>query len=189
MTVMEAFTIISSCVSILILVATVYYIAHAPVNAVRIGRRLNNEQQKDNAKRNLFLTLFAYRGSPIHYDFVNSLNKIDIVFHDTPTVLTAWHNYYNSLQLKEQANAQDNWRLLRIELLSQMATVLDYPQIKQVDMAKHYFPEGHESQEFDDFLLKKRGIDYLKSGAELHALLIEQIEAKQKEGETEPQVK
>jgi hypothetical protein len=80
-------------ISLGILFATVYYIATGPrnaaENAVRIGRTLNNEQQKDNAKRNLFLTLFSLRGSPVHYDFVKCLNQIDIVFEDVPEVLTA----------------------------------------------------------------------------------------------------
>jgi hypothetical protein len=57
-------SIVFSILNLLILIATVYYIAHSPINAVRIGRTLNNEQQKDNAKRNLFLLLFSLRGIP-----------------------------------------------------------------------------------------------------------------------------
>ena len=59
MTTFEKFSIGYYVLSALILFATVYYIKTGPTNAVQVGRRLNNEQQKDNAKRNLFLTLFA----------------------------------------------------------------------------------------------------------------------------------
>ena len=33
-----------------VLCVNVYVIRHSPVNAITVGRKLNNEQQKDNAK-------------------------------------------------------------------------------------------------------------------------------------------
>ena len=120
----NVFQIIYWCASVLILCITLWF---GPMNAVRIGRRLNNEQQKDNAKRNLFLTLFSLRGSPVNYDFVKCLNQIDIVFEDCQPVLDSWHTYLTALGIKDTENT---WDLLRTNLLSAMAIHLGYTRTR-----------------------------------------------------------
>jgi hypothetical protein len=159
-------------VSLLILSATVFYIYYAPIKAVKVGRQLNDEQNKDTAKRNLFLTLFAYRGSPVHFDFVNNLNKIDIVFQDEPNVLTAWAKYYDSLGQKNITNQEEVWSILRVDLLSEMAISLGYKKLKQVDIMKNYYPEGHDNQIKEDMELRQAAIKFLKTGKEIHEILI-----------------
>lgn len=71
-------------INLLILGLNVFFISTSSLNAVRLGRQLNDRQQKDNAKRTLFLTLFSLRANPVHYDYVTGLNQIDVVFEDTP---------------------------------------------------------------------------------------------------------
>jgi len=160
-------------VSILILVATVYVIYKGPIEAVRVGRDLNNQQLQDNSKRSLFLTLFSYRGSPVHYVFVNALNQIDVVFHDNPTVIAAWHKYYEALHHQDLVNKDDVWTQLRVELLSQMAISLGYPRLSQVDITKHYYPQGHEFQNRTDFEHKQAAYEYHKIGVDAYKLIIE----------------
>lgn len=167
MTQFEQFSIGYYIVSGLILIATVYYIAHSPVNAVRIGRTLNNEQQKDNAKRSLFLLLFSLRGSPLHYDFVKGLNEIDIVFEDTPTVLEAWHHHYDSLQIDNQVNENQIWDLQRTEILSAMALSLGYNRIRQTDMIRSYYPKGHEYRDYKEIEIREAQLAYHKSMIDL----------------------
>lgn len=165
------------CISLGILCATVYYIANGPrnaaENAVRIGRQLNTEQQKDNAKRNLFLTLYALRGSPLNYDFVRGLNQIDIVFEDVPAVLDAWHIHYASLNIKGQINEIDTWNLQRVNLLSAMASHLGYERIRQTEMIRDYYPEGHETLMKGDIDFRLAALEYLKKGAELYSIAID----------------
>jgi hypothetical protein len=151
----------------------------SPIDAVRVGRQLNNEQQKDNAKRNLFLTLFALRGSPLNYDFVKGLNQIDIVFEDSQPVLDAWHKLYDSLHLDGQVNPEINWGVLRVELLSSMAIHLGYSRIRQTDMIREYYPQGHSAQFQDDLDLRKDLTGYLRSGLLMHDMLIQQMKANQ----------
>lgn len=166
-------TTIFSILSLLILIATVYYIAHSPVNAVKIGRTLNDEQQKDNAKRNLFLLLFSLRGSPVHYDFVRGLNQIDIVFEDVQPVLDAWHIHFDSLQIKNQANAEINWNVQRTNLLSAMAVHLGYNRIRQTDMIRDYYPEGHQNLMNYDNDFREAVLTYLKSGSAVFQIMID----------------
>ncbi len=158
----DNFEIVYWLVTIGVLIVNIWVIAHSPINAVKVGRKLNDEQQKDNAKRSLFLTLFAYRGSPVHIDFVKALNQIDIVFHDTPTVLQAWQNYYTSVGIQNQVNEEKIWELLRVDLLSQMAQSLGYSAIKQTDMTKHYYPTGNWNLWLNDYNLKKAAYDFLE---------------------------
>jgi len=151
----------------LILIATIAAIYFSPIKAVKVGRQLTDEQQKDNAKRNLFLLLFSLRGTPVHFDFVKGLNQIDIVFEDNQTVLDAWHIHYDSLQIKGQVNQEQIWDLQRANLLSAMAVCLGYKRIKQTDMIRSYYPEGHQylSQYDNDFRVAV--LKYLKSGHEV----------------------
>lgn len=160
-------------VSLGILFATVYYIATGPKNAVSVGRKLNNEQQKDNAKRNLFLRLFALRGSPVHYDFVRGLNEIDVVFEDSPAVLAAWHKLYDSLQIPNQANEEKIWSLLRTDLLSAMAVSLGYNKIRQTDMIREYYPTGHLNIEKDEQDLKDAAKYFFQTGFVVNQRLID----------------
>lgn len=153
--------------NIVILLITCYFIyrsLRSPIDAVRIGRQLNNEQQKDNAKRNLFLTLFALRGSPLNYDFVKGLNQIDIVFEDCEPVLDAWHRLYDSLHNEAQVNPERNWEILRVELLSAMATNLGYSRIRQTDMIREYYPRGHTAQVQDDIDFRQAALNYFRMG-------------------------
>lgn len=174
-------------ISLGVLVVNIYVISHAPKDAVKIGRKLNDEQQKDNAKRELFLDLFAYRGSPIHKTFVDALNEIDLVFHDTPNVLNAWHRYYDSLHLKNQVNEEETWRLLRVELLTQMAVSLGYSEIRQIDMMQHYYPEGHGKQLEDDWDLRESAKAFLKNGDIVYKIMIENWNnGKRMDGTEEP---
>ncbi len=78
MTTKDYFEITYWLISLGILGFTIYWIAVSPIKAVQIGRQLDNEQNKHNAKLDLFLTLFSLRGNPTSYEFVNGLNQIDI---------------------------------------------------------------------------------------------------------------
>jgi hypothetical protein len=161
--------------SVIILLCTAYYIATGPVNAVKTGRKLNEEQQKDNAKRSLFLVLFSLRGLPIHRDFVRGLNQIDVVFEDVPNVIQSWRALRASLDNKTQANAEKNWELGRIRLLSEMARSLGYAQINETEMMKDYYPEGHQNQDLDDLDIRFRLKEYLAKNIEMNTLVIEQL--------------
>ena len=160
-------------VSLLILCVTAYAVYFAPLKAVEIGRKLNDEQNQLKVKSDLFLTLFSLRGTPIAHTFVNALNQIDIVFQDEPKVLLAWNKYYDSLHQQNLANQDDTWSLLRTELLSEMAYSLGYEKLKQTDILKNYFPEGHANQNNQDFEYNQASKKFFETGSDLHEILIE----------------
>ncbi len=172
MTTKDHFEIIFLVINSLILLITVIVIRKSPIDAVKIGRILNDQQNKDNAKRNLFLTLFSFRGIPVHPDFVNALNKIEIVFNDTPVVLEAWHKLYDSYNNTSLVDQETTWRLIRFELLSKISLSLGYTDLKQYDMEKNYFPQGHANQHISEFEFRNDQQAYYKSAGILNKFLI-----------------
>jgi hypothetical protein len=168
-------------VSTLILAATIYYIYVSPIKAVEIGRKLDDEKNKYEAKLALFLTLFSHRSSPIHYDFVNALNKIDLVFQDTQPVLNAWRKYYEALNNNPDENQLASWVLLRVELLSAMAISLGYNGLQQTDIQRHYIPVGHQDFLQSDSALREAALNYFRKGDLLYQALLEKnMETEQK---------
>ncbi|WP_276503514.1 DUF6680 family protein [Terrimonas pollutisoli] len=162
-----------------ILCVTAYFIyrsIYSPIDAVKVGRQLNKEQKKDDAKRSLFLLLFSLRGHPVHYDFVRGLNQIEVVFEDVPQVIQAWRTHFASLQIKNQANSEKNWEIERAALLSAMAVHLGYSNIPHSELLRDYYPEGHDNQLKDDLDFRQAASVFLKSGAALHELIIRNYE-------------
>lgn len=159
-------------VSTLILIATVYAIYYGPITAVKIGRNLDNEYNKVESKKDLFLTLFAFRGNPVHVEFVNALNQIDVVFEDNPDVLSSWHRYFAALHQLELVNQLEVWNLHRVDLLSRMANCLGYKSLEQTDIMQHYYPAGHQYQINDQQEFRELQRNFYRSGNELNELLI-----------------
>lgn len=102
------------------------------------------------------------------------------MFEDTPSVLTAWHTHYDSLQIDNQVNENQIWDLQRTEILSAMAISLGYNRIRQTDMIRSYYPKGHEYRDYKEFEVREAQLGYHKSmielsttGIELNKLLID----------------
>jgi len=165
MTNKDYFEICYWLVSLLILLATVYYIYTSPIKAVKIGRELDNKQNKHKAKLDLFLQLFSLRGNPTNYSFVNGLNQIEIVFEDSSEVLEAWRNLYEALHHQDQ---KDNWDLLRTNLLSVMAQELNYKS----KISNSYVPKAHIVAEDDYYNQNQAAKTFFETGIELNRMLI-----------------
>ena len=173
MTTKDIFEIGYWAVSLIILGVTVYWIKISPIKAVETGRKLDNEQNKYNAKRDLFLTLFSLRGNPTSYDFVNGLNQIDIVFEDVPKVMDAWNKLYDSLGQKDLVDSYRTWEILRTNLLSEMAQSLGYNKLQQTDIQKNYSPVAHSKDADDYFAQKKAQREFFETATEMNRLVIQ----------------
>lgn len=154
----------------------------SPIVAVLITVWYQNRGEKRKIKLDLFLTLFAYRGSPVHVKFVDALNQIDIVFLDSPKVLQAWHSYLSALGQKGLVTPDRTWEILRVELLSNMAVAVGYSALNQTDILKSYYPEGHENFLKEDIDLREAALTFLRSSAAINEMNIQKSEASKKEG-------
>lgn len=113
-----------------------------PIAAVLITLWHQERNQKRQAKERIFHILMAHRKSiPPNYEWVNSLNVIDVVYADHRSVVTLWHELYDIL-VQSPMNEQRRVHKF-LELLSAMAKVLGYSNLTQTDIDKFYSPEAH----------------------------------------------
>jgi hypothetical protein len=175
----DKFEIAFWIVSLLILIVTALAVYFAPLKAVEIGRKLNDQQNQLNAKSELFLTLYSLRGNPTSYKFVDSLNKIDVVFQDNLQVLNAWQTLYDSLNNRGLVEPHKTWDLNRTNLLSEMAVVLGYQKLKQTDIQKNYSPQAHDDQKFEDWNQRQAAKEFFESGTALYKMHIAYFEKTQ----------
>ncbi|ENA1765338.1 hypothetical protein ABF176_002549 [Flavobacterium psychrophilum] len=179
MTLKDRFEIAFWVVSLLILCVTALAVYFAPLKAVEIGRKLNDEQNQQKVKSDLFLTLFSLRGNPTAYTFVNALNQIDIVFQDEPSVLAAWNKLFESLNNVGLINAMETRNLLRTDLLSQMAISLGYQGLKQTDIQKNYSPQAHADESAENWNHQQAEKLFFETGTKMHNIWIENYSATQ----------
>lgn len=119
----------------------------SPVIAVCITLWYQNYKSKRSAKMNLFLTLMANRRTfPPPYSIVNGLNTIDVVFHSHSSVLDLWHQYYDSLHQKAENVDWEKQNHLYLDMLTEMARILGYKNLKQTETDKFYTPIAYGQQ-------------------------------------------
>ncbi|MDQ7818353.1 MAG: hypothetical protein RDU14_15100 [Melioribacteraceae bacterium] len=119
----------------------------SPVIAVCITLWYQNYRLKRNDKMELFLTLMANRKTfPPPYSVVNGLNTIDVVFHQHSSVLILWHQYYDSLHQKAEVVDWERQNHIYLDMLTEMARVLHYKNLKQTEIDKFYTPIAYGQQ-------------------------------------------
>ncbi len=114
-----------------------------PLAGVLFTLWVQSRKERTDAKHQLFLTLMAERKAPrVTSQVAQALNKIDVVFSDSPQVKAIWHQYYTLLHQPLGEPTTHKW----LELLTVIAQDLGYSKLSHIDLDKFYFPQGH----FDD---------------------------------------
>ena len=162
-------------ISLLILIATILAIYYSPIKATKIGRELNEQQSHLTAKMQLFLELFALRGEPVSYRFVEGLNKIKIVFNDDEKVLMAWKNYFNALcKINTDTITSVEIESLKTTLLFEMANGLGYKNLQQLDILNDYYkPIAHGDFVNSEIEMKRVQYDFFTKSSALNDILVE----------------
>ena len=111
-----------------------------PLTGVVFTLWFQARKEVKDAKVRLFLALLAERKSPlVSAQVAQELNKIDVVFSDSPKIKAVWHEYYALLHGAGGEPRSHKW----LELLSAMAKELGYKGLSQLDLDKFYLPQGH----------------------------------------------
>ena len=132
-------------IQLLIGIGQILAVAVIPIIIWFGGIKYQNRKAKRDAQLNLFLTLMANRKSnPITKEWIDALNTIDVVFQDNHKVRHAWREYLDSLNEKSPHFQSNNAFLL--DLLSEMAMVLGYKNLKQTEIDRFYSPKYFGSQ-------------------------------------------
>ncbi|WP_297450831.1 DUF6680 family protein [uncultured Alistipes sp.] len=132
-------------IDIIIGIGQILAVAIIPLIVWFGGIKYQNRKAKRDAQLQLFLTLMANRKStPITREWVDALNTIDVVFQDNSKVRQAWREYLDSLN-SQSPHFQNNNAFL-LDLLSEMALVLGYKNLKQTEIDRFYTPTYFGSQ-------------------------------------------
>lgn len=143
-------------------VLTIVALITGPIVAVLITLWHQDRKQKVDARQRLFITLMAHRKSfPISRDWAQALNLIDVVFSGHPKVVAAWHSFYDYIHVKPMDNKQFEHR--HVELLSEMAQVLGYNDLKQTDIDKFYNPQAHGDESARNYEIQTELLRVLKN--------------------------
>lgn len=114
-----------------------------PVTAVCITLWIQNRKETREAKLQLFLTLLTERKDvTFSKRAIDALNTIDVVFHDNQKVVELWHKHFALRQSPPTQELQHTWT----ELLDEMAKVLRYSNLRQIDLDKFYTTQGQVEQ-------------------------------------------
>lgn len=120
--------------------AEIIAIVLAPLVTWGITIMYQNRSEKRKAKQDLFLTLMANRKKfPPPYEYLDALNSIDVVFQNNKKVRAAWRAYHDSLHPNSQHSQNTNSFLL--DLLTEIAQVLGYKNLKQTEIDRFYSPQ------------------------------------------------
>jgi hypothetical protein len=136
----------------------------SPVIAVGVTLWHQGRAERRQRKERLFMTLMGHRrASPPTHDWVTALNLIDVVFADCPKVTAHWHEYYKMLGTATNSNEYKNRDHTYLQLLTEMARVLGYKRLEQIDIDKFYSPVAHANQQELAFGIQQELLRVLKS--------------------------
>lgn len=146
--------------NIILAIVQIIAVAIIPLVVWWLGNKWQDRKAKEDAKRQLFLTLMANRQcNPINKEWVDALNMIDVIFQDDKKVRSAWRAYYDSLDPSSQYNKITNSFLL--DLLSEMANSLGYNNLKQTEIDKAYTPQGFVDNSNMQTIIQKEALRVL----------------------------
>ena len=132
-----------------------------PVFAVSITIWYQKKESLRLQKYQLFKTLMRCRKDFqfINQDWVDSLNLIDVVFHNNKQVVDSWHTYQELLGRVERDASEENRKYL--DLLHLLAQDLGYNNIRQTDIDRFYQPAALEQQKHLENALKEEQLAFL----------------------------
>jgi len=133
-----------------------------PTSAVIITLCYQARKEKRSQKYELFKTLMRCRKDFefVNQDWVDSLNLIDVVYHDNKQAVKLWHSYQEMLGRSERSFAEENRKYL--DLLHALALDLGYKNIQQTDIDRYYQPVGLGERKALDEALKREQLRSLQ---------------------------
>ena len=155
---MDKTEIIFATINILVLIITTVAVWLSPIQAVKIGQKL---QQKDKLYTNkfyVFATLIGNRHAKGGAEnFVVAINQIPIVFQDDKKVLLAWDKYIqahtNATLTLSDLNSYLN------DLVIALANDLGYKDIGNDLLVRYFYPDASFFRYESDHLVN---LEYVK---------------------------
>jgi len=149
-------------------IITIIALVVGPVVAVLITLWHQNRDEKRKRKFDLFKSLMVNRRyfCGMNQEWVNSLNLIDIVFHDHPSIIKLWHEYHDMLSAPNRNYETENRKIL--DLLLEIAKIMGYAKLKQTDIDRFYLPVGLNFTNDLSLEIQKENLKYLQNVNKLY---------------------
>lgn len=103
-----------------------------------------NRSEKLKLKRDIFVTLMAYRFRLSHAESVKALNSVQAVFNDSNAVLSAWRAFKYAAD--KQPYIEQDLIDAHITLLEEIGKVLHYKNINWKEIKSSYYPKDLAEQ-------------------------------------------
>jgi hypothetical protein len=141
-----------------------------PILAVWASEIRQHRKQARDRREWVFRSLMTTRSSRLNPDHVAALNHIDFAFpqRSYPKIADAWGLYYAHLHSPQGTTQEslDRWTEagynLLVELLHQMANVLNIPFSKTSIQKSAYYPQGYVFTEQQQNELRALVLEVLK---------------------------
>lgn len=164
-------------ISAWILGLTLIAILAGPIAAVLVTRWGDDRREKRRRKHDVLTTLMRTRPARLSYEHVGALNLIQLEFHDSPTVQSAYGRYIEILyqDAPKESDASKRFGEERsdrfIELLHQIARDMGYSFDKK-DLEKlSYGPQGWENDESAIRMMRAMAMDVMTGRQSLSVVM------------------
>jgi len=138
---MTTFEITMSAIAFITLIA----IWRAPIQAVKVGQKLQAKDREHQNKFAVFATIIGYRYAMGNMqEFVIATNQIPVVFNKDKNILLAYEKFIESHKKTDNKATKDCLN----DLIVSMGLSLGYPEMNNQWISNYFYPEA-ASLEFD----------------------------------------
>jgi ankyrin repeat protein len=164
----------------------------APLLAVQVQKFIELRKEIKARKLNIFKKLMSTRAAPISPSHVEALNMIDTEFYKDKKVVEVWKIYLYHLANYPKDAKDPDYRTklslcaeksneLLVDLLSEMAKVLNYSFDKVHLKRGAYIPQGHADIELEQNFIRRSIVDVFLGKKSIPISTIDNPEKESKE--------
>jgi hypothetical protein len=141
---------------------TIAAIIFSPIIALKIQKKIEKFNEKNQRGLSIFTTLLATRAEPASLEHVKALNLIDIEFYEEKKIRDSWNIYrdhLNSYPQNSDTSTQDRWEEKRVDymtdLLYEMSNYFGYNFDKVMLKKGAYYPTAHGILNMEQALVRQ----------------------------------
>lgn len=147
---------------------TIFAIFRSPQVALRLQKKIEQEDNHKERKLNVFKTLMATRAEPVSFEHVKALNMIDVEFYHDQEITSVWNVYRDHLNSypqnpteAEQTIWNDKTSEKLAKLLFEMSKCLGYKFDEILLKKGAYTPMAHGFLNVQQAMIRSGCVDIL----------------------------
>lgn len=159
---------------------TIYAIYRSPIVALRLQKKIENNDERKERKISIFKTLMATRAEAVSFEHVKALNMIDIEFYGDNGITAAWNSYRDHLNSYPQNPTEADQKIWNgktadylTDLLFEMSKLLGYSFDKVLLKKGAYAPIAHGILNAEQAIIRRGFVELLTGDKTLKIELID----------------